>query len=65
MSEKKLTSVDALINARALLRVAEQGLVTVHMVHRAYTESTQRHITNARAEIDEALQDLRGEGKVD
>jgi len=65
VNEKKLTSIDALISARAMLRVAEQGLVTVHMVHRAYTESTKRHIVNARAEVDEALQDLRGEGRVD
>ena len=59
---KDWKAFNALSTARAWLRTAELALAAYAD---AYARSAKLHIVNARADIDEALTDLRGEGKVD
>lgn len=63
MNEKR-KATDALASSRVELRIAEDALRGT-WVGRAFITSALQHIANARAEIDETLRDLRGEGKVD
>ena len=69
MSDNQMT-LEMLGMARACLRAAERSRLPVDKedlttIGLAFEISMKRHIVNARAEIDEAFTDLRGEGKVD